>query len=293
MVIFEATGREYKGNLHMHTSMSDGLLTPMQAVQAYEARGYDFLAITDHRRITRLPEYEGRLLLLSGIELDEEPTEREVIHLLGIGVGESLMEAVRPGMKAQEYIQAILTAGGVPFLAHPHWSMNRLMTVKGLHGLAGAEIFNSVSRPPYNADRADSTHILDLLASDGLLYPTIATDDCHYYGEELARSFIILQADSLRRENVVDALRQGCFYASQGPRFERVELDGETVKVTCSPVDTVVFHSDLAWNVDRASAGSGITQAEYRVDRARGESFVRVVLIDSKGKRAWLNPFRV
>ncbi len=293
MVIFEATGREYKGNLHMHTSMSDGQMSPMQAVKAYEDRGYDFLAITDHRRITRLPEYRGRMLLLPGIELDDEPTEREVIHLLGIGVEESLAEAVRPGMRAQEYIRAILSAGGIPFLAHPHWSMNRLSTIKSLDGLAGVEIFNSVSRPPYNADRADSTHILDLLASDGLLYPTISTDDCHFYGEELARSFIFLQADRLEREDAVNALRQGRFYASQGPRFERVELEGETVRVACSPVNAVVFHSDLAWNDGRAAAGSGITQAEYRLDRARGESFVRVVLIDSKGKRAWLNPFRV
>ncbi len=293
MVIFEATGREYKGNLHMHTTMSDGQLDPMQAVMAYESRGYDFLAVTDHRMITRIPEYRGRLLLLTGIELDEEPTEREVLHFLGIGVHEGLTEGIRPGMKAREYIDAILRNGGVPFLAHPHWSMNRPDTIKGLEGLAGVEIYNSVSRPPYNADRADSTHILDLLASDGLLHPTIAADDSHFYGEELARSFTLLQADRLEREDVVGALRRGRFYASQGPRFERVELDGDIVRVICSPVSAVVFHSDLAWNDDRATAGSGVTQAEYRLDRGRGESFIRIVLIGGDGKRAWLNPFRV
>ncbi len=293
MIIFQATGREYKGNLHMHTTMSDGQMTPMQAASVYEDRGYDFLAVTDHRMITRMPEYRGRMLLLPGIELDDEPTEREVLHFLGIGVQEGLTEGIRPGMKAQEYIDAILRNGGVPFLAHPHWSMNRPDTIKDLEGLAGAEIYNSVSRPPYNPDRADSTHILDLLSSDGLLYPTIAADDSHFYGEELARSFILLQADRLEREAIVDALRRGCFYASQGPRFVRVELDGNIVRVNCSPVSAVVFHSDLAWNDGRATAGSNVTQAEYRLDRSRGESFVRIVLIGGDGKRAWLNPFRV
>ena len=293
MVIFEATGREYKGNLHMHTTLSDGMKSPMDAVLAYEAASYDFLGITDHRRMTFLPEYRGRMLLLPGIEMDEEPTEREVIHLLGIGMDERLMAGIKPGMKSQDTIDKIRGAGGLPFLAHPHWSMNRLATVKGLQGLAGVEIFNSVSRPPYNADRADSTHILDLLASDGLLYPTIATDDCHYYGQEFARSFTLVQACSLGEKDVMDALRGGRFYASQGPRFLKVELDVETVRVACSPVDAVLFHSDLAWNNHRAVSGSGVTRAEYRLDRARGESFVRVILIDREGRRAWLNPFRV
>ena len=38
----------YKGNLHSHTTNSDGRLTPIEAVSYYRKHGYDFLALTDH-----------------------------------------------------------------------------------------------------------------------------------------------------------------------------------------------------------------------------------------------------
>ena len=35
-----------RGNLHAHTTFSDGVRTPAELVEEYERRGYDFLAIT-------------------------------------------------------------------------------------------------------------------------------------------------------------------------------------------------------------------------------------------------------
>src|SRR2546426_9624903 len=37
-----------RGNLHAHTTYSDGMKTPQELIAEYEALGYDFLAITDH-----------------------------------------------------------------------------------------------------------------------------------------------------------------------------------------------------------------------------------------------------
>ncbi|MFP4476622.1 MAG: hypothetical protein ACLFOY_13780 [Desulfatibacillaceae bacterium] len=42
-----------KGALHVHTTCSDGNLTPAQAIRAYEARGFDFIALTDHDFLMR------------------------------------------------------------------------------------------------------------------------------------------------------------------------------------------------------------------------------------------------
>ena len=38
----------YKGNLHCHTTDSDGDCTPEEVVKRYKEQGYSFLAITDH-----------------------------------------------------------------------------------------------------------------------------------------------------------------------------------------------------------------------------------------------------
>lgn len=36
-----------RGNLHTHTLLSDGLLSPDEVIARYRNLGYDFLAITD------------------------------------------------------------------------------------------------------------------------------------------------------------------------------------------------------------------------------------------------------
>ncbi len=45
---FTAPGRFYRGNLHTHSTLSDGLLEPAEVCRRYKAEGYDFIALTDH-----------------------------------------------------------------------------------------------------------------------------------------------------------------------------------------------------------------------------------------------------
>ena len=45
---FQQPGRFYRGNLHTHSTRSDGGLSPAAVVASYRERGYDFLALTDH-----------------------------------------------------------------------------------------------------------------------------------------------------------------------------------------------------------------------------------------------------
>ena len=69
MRILENRGRWYKGNLHMHTTISDGVLTPEEAVERYRRAGYDFIALTDHRQEN--PEWQDDdFLVLTGAEYD-------------------------------------------------------------------------------------------------------------------------------------------------------------------------------------------------------------------------------
>ncbi len=37
-----------KGNLHTHTTWSDGCTYPQETAEHYRSKGYDFLALTDH-----------------------------------------------------------------------------------------------------------------------------------------------------------------------------------------------------------------------------------------------------
>ncbi len=292
MIIYQRGEQEFKGNLHAHTSLSDGLLSPLQVAAAYRERGYDFLALTDHRSRTKLDGVEG-LTLLPGVELDFIVSDRECVHLLAIGGSPDVAGIYERGLSVPEAVKALKEAGALVYLAHPHWSMNRLETAHALKGLDGAEIFNAISRPPYNPYRAEATQFLDLLAADGLLYPTLATDDSHFYDKEAFTGFIYVDAASASAEDLLLALKEKRYYASQGPRFDKVEVVGDRVKVACSKVRTIAFHSNLFWNNNRCVTGEGITEGEYLINRAQKENFIRVILEDENGQKAWLNPFSV
>ena len=43
---FQQPGRFYRGNLHTHSTRSDGALAPEVVVDAYRSHSYDFVALT-------------------------------------------------------------------------------------------------------------------------------------------------------------------------------------------------------------------------------------------------------
>jgi hypothetical protein len=64
-----------KGCLHTHTTCSDGKLSPQEVANAYESKGYDFIAFTDHDYLLK-PNYRGicgqvktNMIIFCGIEL--------------------------------------------------------------------------------------------------------------------------------------------------------------------------------------------------------------------------------
>jgi hypothetical protein len=76
-----------RGNLHAHTTFSDGVRTPAGLVAEYESRGYDFLAITDHEYHDNwvepvyrdaLDRLRPQLLLFRGIELNFDELAQHV-----------------------------------------------------------------------------------------------------------------------------------------------------------------------------------------------------------------------
>jgi len=78
-----------KGNLHAHTTFSDGRRPVAEVIERYRELGYDFLAITDHDdRIGddywfNIPSGDDRMLVLTGIELDYRPLSQHVGKIMG------------------------------------------------------------------------------------------------------------------------------------------------------------------------------------------------------------------
>lgn len=281
--------RWYKGNLHTHTTRSDGANTPEAVIELYKSRGYDFLALTDHWRLSETKMDDG-LLLLSGCEYDTGRSVQEgIFHIVGIGMTEALRSP--PGEKppVQQLIDGVRGAGGIAILAHPAWSLNRPADVLGLTGLAGVEIYNTVSDRPWNA-RPYSGDFVDALAVAGRMLPCMAADDTHFYNGDECRSYLMVRAAQCTRDAIMTALEAGDFYATQGPEFT-VRRDGERLHVACTPVRDVVFFSDSVFAADRVTRGDGVTAADYRISPT--DTFVRVELHDAQGRMAWSSPIKL
>ena len=280
-----------KGNLHMHTSRSDGRCSYEEALSLYEGNGYDFIAVTDHWKVSEQGTTPGGMLLLPGCEYDVGHNVVEgIYHIVGVGM-ERTPDLIRhgEGQTAQSIVDEIRACGGEAILAHPAWSLNSPDDVAHIRGFIGTEIFNSTSDFPRNA-RPYSGLFVDRLASLGVLLPCMAADDTHMYEEDLMRSWIMVHAKEKTHEAVMAAIRAGDFYATQGPEIH-LTIEGDTARVTCSPASHVVFYSNAIWNDERATHGEGITEATCRIQPH--ETFVRAEVIDSDGRAAYSSPIAV
>ena len=142
---FVLPGRWYKGNLHAHTTNSDGRLSPEEVIALYRGAGYDFLSITDHEGVTWPAASRGPgFLLLPGVELNGGRSEiGERFHVLGFGlerVGTLPPESERT---TQQAIDWIIAHGGAAVLAHPHWSGHTCADLLRWAGHLGVEVFNT------------------------------------------------------------------------------------------------------------------------------------------------------
>lgn len=291
----------YKGNLHMHTSRSDGALSPEDACELYGSRGYDFIALTDHWKLSPADTYKN-MLLLSGCEYNVGANPRDgVYHILAIGCTGD------PGIEHTDTPQAIVDKihekSGLAVIAHPAWSINTPEQIEAVGGFDATEIFNSVSDLPRNV-RPYSGTIVDMLASNamnrqkegknGYILPLLATDDAHWYGKnDACRSYIMVKAGELTREAILSAIRAEDFYATQGPRIEVIR-EGNSLRVTCEsdvPCESIVFFSDSVWVGERCFLAHDITEAVYTIPPS--DTFVRVEVCDALGRYAWSNIVRV
>lgn len=278
---------QWKGNLHTHTTQSDGRLSPQEVAALYHQAGYHFLALTDHRKVTPPPDHDPSLLLLPGVELDYT-LARQVVHIVGIGVNEGVMDVPSVLDSPQQGIDAIRQSGGQAILAHPAWSLNTPDTIMGLRGLSAVEIFNQVSQPPWNARRGDSSAVLDLCNAAGCCLPVVAGDDAHFYNGDACQAFLMLSAPALTRDDVLSALAQGHFYASQGPRFQEVKLEDGVLTLKFDEAEQIIFYSNLVWVTNRSRIEPGMREARYTIQEK--ETFVRAEITDRQGRRAWTPP---
>lgn len=152
----------YKANLHCHTVLSDGKLTPLEVKELYQERGYSIIAYTDHRIYANHAELNDENFLaiaametdlnefgnfgggfdriktyhMNWFDTDPEFHKEEKAHL------EQPRRRYHDIEGLNEYVEKMTQLGFLSCYNHPYWSLQTCEDYKDLRGLWGMEIYN-------------------------------------------------------------------------------------------------------------------------------------------------------
>ncbi len=292
---FNKPGKFYRGNIHTHSTLSDGRRSPEAVCQFYRENGYDFIALTDHfmekfnypiadTRAFRTADFTTILgaELHTGIMSSGEPW-----HILAVGLpldfAPPLKDETGPEIAARA-----MAAGAYVAVAHPAWYSLTEDEVISLGDVHAIEIINGIAHD--HSDKVDSVYMLDVMLQRGRRYFACATDDAHFHEkhDDLLLGWVMVKAESLDPDALLGALKRGEYYSTEAPLIHDIQVvPGEHVKIRCSPVN----HVFVTGKGSKASYlhGNGITEAVMPITHWNA-NYCRVTIRDAQGHRAWSNP---
>ena len=295
----------YRGNIHTHTTESDGDEDPHKVVSWYRRHGYDFLVLSDHNHLTLLDYGSGRRrfrkpLMVPGEEVSVRLRGGETpIHINGVGISR-VVEPIDAGdvvATLQANVDAIVEAGGIASINHPNsgWAFDHraISLVEGasllevFNGHPGANVFGAPGKPSYE-------EIWDGVLGAGRVIFGVATDDSHNYHDfspsrsNPGRGWVMVQADELTQEAIVDGLASGSFYASNGVTLSRLECSADGVALEIEEERDFIYTTRFTGKDGVLLAEITGPAAEYEANGDEG--YVRATVVSSSGPRAWTQP---
>ncbi len=292
---FDKPGRFWRGNLHTHSTLSDGAQTPAAICQDYREAGYDFISLTDHFMekynfpiADTLPFRTEDFTTILGAELHAGQIGNGTIwHILAVGLPADFAPPT-PVETGPQIAQRAMAAGAFVAAAHPSWYALTEADVLSLGPVHAVEIFNGIAGG--DNDRADSWPLLNVLLDRGYRYFAIAADDAHRKPgyTDFCEGWVQVKAEENSPAALLAALKAGHFYASTGPEIHDVQVTpGKSVTVRCSPAARIFVTGSNRQG--RHAFGNGLTETELDIS-GLDSPYLRVTVRDAQGKRAWTNP---
>jgi predicted metal-dependent phosphoesterase TrpH len=297
---FSLPGRFWRGNIHLHSTLSDGKLPMDEVVGRYKAAGYDFVALTDHFvEHYKWPIADTRHLrgndftTILGAEVHAPVTSAgELWHIVAAGLPLDFAPAAK-GETGPQLAKRAMEAGAFVAIAHPAWSRYTIEDGRALSFAHAVEIYNHGCAT--ENDLGEGAYLWDQLLNEGHRLSAIATDDAHFHTADHFGGWVHVKSESLDPDDLLRALKNGHHYSSQGPLLHDIRLDGKQIEIETSPVDVITVVCGNSRTCVRH--GKAITSASFdlsKLDKGwlleKKSPWFRVVAIDHAGKRAWSNP---
>ncbi len=297
-----------RGNLHTHSTLSDGWHQPQAVISEYARRGYDFLMLSDHDVwVSRddLAAFDAcGMILISGNEISAGGP-----HILHVNAG----CRVDPLPDRAEVLRAIAAdSGSFAVACHPNWMgverrAGEFEFVEHLpyrhlsewRGYAGLEIYNGVTERLSGS--ALATDKWDRLLTEGRRVWGFANDDSHRLAGHHARKikpdptplmnddaglgWNMVNVRDRTAAGVVDAMRQGRFYPSSGVTIRRILSEGSAIRIEAEDAVRITAIRE-AGRVFAKSDGPVL-----EVAAPEDAVYIRFECHGAGGTMAWTQPF--
>ena len=302
-IIIDENLNQLKGNLHTHTTFSDGKYNLEEVIKKYADDGYDFIAITDHDIFYKEKTKSGNLTIIPGIEVtcdykgNEEKLNGTYLHFnVYFKNNDEDKEFKIYNYNDKNDLQLILNDlkkhNGLIQFNHPLFSRIPEDTICNLDGINFLEIYNNKDfLDEVGIDSFDGL-ILSMLRNDKKILLT-ANDD--YHGKEdlkldkiYRKAFNVVQGDNTT-DNILNKIKEGYFYSSNGPKIYDYRFENGIFKIKTDDVKYIVFYSNLRHCKKIHNFQNSVNYGEYILSGL--EKFIWVVIVDNQGNKAWTQPY--
>ena len=320
--------KQYKANLHCHSTFSDGRLTPAQLKEEYKKRGYSVLAITDHENLVEHHDLtDSEFLLLTGYEmfvftLPSNHDCNSVSHLnlysktphnkllyyspefvySRYNHGEEQAVECYQRKETREHTvefvkQAVKDAHEAGFLVchcHPTWSFEDESFADAFEDCFAMEIYNHSSYMGGFFEYNRSYY--DYQSKNGRTMAILAVDDNHDFSpigniyNDSFGGFTYILAEELNYESVIQALENKNCYASTGPQIYSLTADNGKIQIHTSPAERIIFITNTRnRKMFISEQNESISSAEFALREI--DEWLRVEVIDERGKCAFTRAY--
>ncbi len=293
----------FKGNLHTHTTKSDGDETPEKVCEWFGKHEYDFLVLSDHNHLTLL-DYESTgnstLKMIPGEEVTAFASSNMApVHIGAIGISKLVKPVVCEDVipTLQMNIDQILEAGGIACINHPNldWAFDHREMIE-TEGAALFEVYNA-SRGCNNLGgegKFSTSEMWDHMLTQKKVIYGAATDDSHDYKDfapdkhNPGRGWIVVRSESADQDSLIKNMHNGNFYSSTGVSLEDLESSDHHIEFSISQIDASLYSTKLIGENGRILKQISGNKIKYEFEG--NEGYVRAEVVDSDGSFAWIQP---
>lgn len=258
----------------------------------YKEAGYDFISLSEHfmERFgypisdTRNLRDEEFTTLIAAELHQGKTTVGETWHVLAVGIPPDF---ARPseGETAPQIARRAADTGAFIGIVHPSWYGLTIEDAKTIDCAHAVEIYNHGSQ--VEVDRGEDWPFCDQLLNQGWRLSAFATDDAHQMTYDAFGGWIMVHADSLDPDALLESMKAGRYYSSTGPQIHDVRIEGNEIHIECD--SAYVISAQGRGSRSLTAMGDGLTSTSFPIDRFK-DGYMRLTVTTADNKRAWTNP---